>query len=296
MRASHLLKKIICLFVPSKRLRKKIRKARPIRTLKRRIHYKKHSLPANIKQIPILIISHNRLSCLSQLVLRLEEMGYDNLHIVDNASSYPPLLEFLKTTKHTVHFLKENYGPHVVWKSGLFDELIANNYYVVTDPDVLPVEQCPDDFLLFLLNVLIAFPFVKKVGFSLKIDDLPDSNPLKEHIVNWEQQHYREKKEYEGVPCYLAGTDTTFALYGPEPLECLGKFSLNGTFYSALRTGYPYCAYHLPWYSSVDTKTPEDLYYEQNYNPNMATWQELDSRQLKPYLLSYSEKVDHKEK
>lgn len=61
----------------------------------------------DFKNIPVYIISFNRLSCLKQLVARLERAGYSNIHIVDNGSSYPPLLEELDKTPHVVHRMKK---------------------------------------------------------------------------------------------------------------------------------------------------------------------------------------------
>ena len=45
--------------------------------------------------MPILINSFNRLSCLRRLIMWLTRAGYRRIYVIDNDSSYPPLLAFL---------------------------------------------------------------------------------------------------------------------------------------------------------------------------------------------------------
>ena len=60
------------------------------------------------KAIPIIINNRNRYTFLLQLIEALELRGYTNIHILDNDSDYPPLLEYYARTKHSVHFLNAN--------------------------------------------------------------------------------------------------------------------------------------------------------------------------------------------
>ena len=202
--------------------------------------------------VPIFIISYNRLYCLQQQISRLKEMGYKNITIIDNNSSYPPLLEFLDTTDCKVIRMKKNFGHKVFWKSGLYKKYM-NDLYVVTDPDVIPVENCPNDFVRVFYSYLKKYPRFRKVGFSLKINDIPDDSPLKEDVLAWEQKFYSIKVPFQKV--FVASIDTTMALYMPDNLniscDCL----------SALRTAEPYEARHLPWYKTQDKITEEDRYY-----------------------------------
>ena len=39
-----------------------------------------------------------------------------------------------------VIFLDKNYGHKVLWEEHLFDDIIESSYYVLTDPDVIPIE------------------------------------------------------------------------------------------------------------------------------------------------------------
>ena len=48
------------------------------------------------RKIPILVNSFNRLDCLRGLVDWLRGAGYADIIIIDNASSFPPLLSYLE--------------------------------------------------------------------------------------------------------------------------------------------------------------------------------------------------------
>lgn len=208
----------------------------------------------DFKNIPVYIISFNRLSCLKQLVARLERAGYSNIHIVDNGSSYPPLLEELDKTPHVVHRMKKNYGHRVLFDAPDFADVVNNEYFVLTDPDVVPVNECPDDFIEVFYNALQSHQFADKVGFSLKIDDLPDSFELKNAVVKWESPFYGNPVKGTSDPVlYKAPIDTTFALYRPR-----GEWKNKD---GAIRTGAPYTARHLPWYKDLNNLTEEDRFY-----------------------------------
>lgn len=206
------------------------------------------------KQIPIIINSFNQLSYLKSLISRLSEMGYNNIHILDNASTYPPLLEFYEQTEYPVYKLGENLGYKALWMSNIFDKF-KHNYYVYTDPDVIPVEECPDDFLKYFMEIMMRFPKAQKVGFSLRINDIPDFNINKNKIIKWEKKWW-ERKIGEGL--YDAQIDTTFALYRPFAFGEANFVELN------IRTDFPYQAAHLPWYLDPDNLPEEQRFYLDN--------------------------------
>lgn len=206
----------------------------------------------DIKTIPIFIISFNRLSYLKKIVDMLESKGYFNINIIDNCSTYPPLLSYYENIPYPVIRMKDNLGHMAFWKSSLFDEY-RDSFYVVTDPDVIPIEECPDDFMQVFFTYLKKYPFLRKVGFSLKLDDLPKDGVLAQEAITWEQQFYKDK--IGNLPAYYAGIDTTFALYAPD------KFYKDKDFLRGLRMAYPYEARHLPWYKTKDDVSEEDVYY-----------------------------------
>lgn len=224
--------------------------------------------------VDVFIISYNRLSYLRSIVEWLEKAGFENIHIVDNASTYLPLLEYLSSSKHQIHRLNENYGHLAVWKCGKFKDVIDNKKYIVTDCDILPVEQCPLNVTEYFENILEEYPGVTKVGFALKVDDLPQQNASKEAVLDWEKQFW-ERKIGEGL--FDASIDTTFALYRP------GVYPENKKWWKSIRTDFPYIARHLPWYADTAHPTKEDIFYQNSIQNEDSFWSVTDLESLKKY-------------
>lgn len=205
--------------------------------------------PKNVdyKTIPIIINNFNRLFSVRKLIESLEKRGYTNIYIIDNLSSYPPLLEYYKNCRYPVFRLEKNYGKNAFWLSGIYKRF-RNDYFVYTDSDIVPVEECPDDFLLVFLKILKSRRFAQKVGFSLKIDDLPDCYSMKEDVISYEQYFYKYRIN---DLLYWAPIDTTFALYRPRAKRRHANYNIE-----MYRTAYPYTARHLPWY--IDSTNPDE--------------------------------------
>lgn len=218
------------------------------------------SLPHDI---PIFIVSYNRLTCLKLLIGYLCEHGYvKNIVIIDNASTYVPLLEYLNSVQVKVVKLKKNYGHLVLWKCGLFNEIIDHKPFVLTDCDVLPVEECPKDFMEKFHEILLEDTSLCKVGFSLKLDDIPDYYKLKDKVIAWEKKFWKSENYVRKgkISYYKASIDTTFALYRPGIYPCESKW------WNAARTDIPYIARHLGWY--VDVANDDEI---QNYIRSVKT-------------------------
>lgn len=206
------------------------------------------------KDIPIIINNYNRLTYLKALIGSLKERGYNNIHILDNKSTYPPLLEYYKNTPCRVIRLNENIGYKALWESGVFDEF-KHSYYVYTDSDMELSADCPDDFMYHFITILEKYTLSQKVGFGIKIDDLPDHFINKTSVIEHESEFWRDEIE-SGL--YRAPIDTTFALYRP---YCKGVAS---RYHKVFRTGEPYTIRHLPWYVDSANMSDEELYYVNN--------------------------------
>lgn len=218
----------------------------------------------NYKSIPIIIISYNQLVYLKELIDYLMKRDYNNIIIIDNNSNFPALLKYLNkiSKKCIVHRLKENHGHLVFWLKKEFYLKYGKGYYVITDPDILPVKECPDDFILHFKRILDKNSKITKVGFSLKTDDIPKSNLIRENIIRWEKKFY-SKKNKKGD--YISEIDTTFALY--KPINFLNKKD----FLLAIRTKKPYVARHMGWYLDYKNLTEEQRHYLKTAN-NSSTW------------------------
>lgn len=206
----------------------------------------------DFKKTPIFINNYNRLTTTKKLIDCLVSREYTNIHILDNKSTYKPLLEYYKITPHKVHFLKKNYGSKAFWKSGLWLRYMASNY-ALTDSDIFLKNDCPDDFMEYFYRLLQKYPKAHKVGFSLQIDDLPDAFNNKQKVISWESKYYDTEIEPN---VYAAPIDTTFALYRP-----FSKKGPRGYSVLILRTGAPYQAKHLPWYIDSGNLDEEETYY-----------------------------------
>lgn len=203
------------------------------------------------KRIPIIINNFNRLTFLQMLVEALEKRGYRNIYIIDNNSTYPPLLEYYDKSPHTVFRLKENVGYLSLWKTDIYKRF-RNRWFVYTDPDILPGDTCPEDFLDYFLSVMKRYPRASKVGFALRIDDLPDTFSKKNEVQEWESQYWTRPLEKD---LYRAPIDTTFALYRPNIKW--GSYIKD----FMIRVGGDYTARHLPWYNDDGNLSEEEKYY-----------------------------------
>jgi hypothetical protein len=216
------------------------------------------------KKTPIIITSFNQLEYLKRLIDFLLSKGFLNIVIIDNNSTYKPLLQYFDQIESnvTIHRLNKNYGHLVFWKRYDLFVKYGMGYYVVTDPDIVPLESCPDNFLVNFHSILAENKKPMKVGFGLKIDDIPLSNPNREKVINWENKFWKNKVS-EGV--FDADIDTTFALYRPF------YHRKNKKFKTAYRTDYPYVALHGGWYVDLNNLSEEQVFYFNTANDS-SSW------------------------
>lgn len=202
----------------------------------------------NANDVPIFINSYNRLNCLKEQITALEKRIPNKIIILDNASTYEPLLDYYKSIPHEIVYLEKNLGHQALWISKHINNY-RGQYYVLTDPDVVPVEECPADFIQHFMNLMEQFPEYKKVGFNLKIDDIPDHYPHKASVLSWEDQYWHDRVGNVG---YRGPIDTTFALFHPTIMTAWNW---------SIRTDYPYLARHTTWYLDPNNLSDDEKYY-----------------------------------
>ena len=212
-----------------------------------------------VKRFPIIINNFNRLEYLEQQIEWLLKAGQTNLHIIDNASTYKPLLKFYKRVPAKVYMLDKNVGHESFWRTHLHQRF-GKYYHVYTDPDVLPDENTPLDFMYYFKSLLDKYINVQKVGFSLKISDLPDFYAKKQEVINWESKLNFQEVEKN---IFKSKIDTTFALYRPGSfLQC---------WENTLRIGPPYSLRHMPWYEDPLNVNEETLNYIKT-SSDVSSW------------------------
>lgn len=204
----------------------------------------------NYYDVPIIINNFNRLGYLQKLIESLEIRGYSNIYIIDNNSTYPPLLEYYKSCPYIVYRLNKNVGFKAIWETDIYEQF-KHDYYVYTDSDMEIDKACPNNFMEHFVKILQRYKTAQKVGFGIRIDDIPDSYVNKDRVIQWENQYWTNEVEPN---LFVANIDTTFALYRP---YCKGESNPNQ---KVFRTGSPYLIKHLPWYSLMEYKSEEEYY------------------------------------
>lgn len=219
-----------------------------------------------MKNIPVVILNKDRLNPLKLLVDSLHQRGYENIIIIDNESSYEPLLEWYRTSKINVF---HNTIAKTLFDTGTFYRLameirhplfseIVRGHYVFTDSDVVPEECVPSDFIEHMIEVCDEFS-IHKVGLSLRIDDLPDTESGKV-FYDMEKGFWENTISHPKYTLYKAGVDTTFAVYHPNSPPLLNM--------NAIRMGGNYIAKHLPWYYDINNLPDDEAYYLKRLQPN----------------------------
>lgn len=220
--------------------------------------------------IPIIINNFNRLTTTRNLVNQLKGLGYTNIHILDNNSTYPPLLKWYKDCGVTVKYLGQNAETQLVlWNSGYINEFKELYPWIVyTDSDIELNPDTPEDFIDNLIGYAKKYG-VNKVGLALRLDDIHETNEYNTQAKEWEQQFWTNQLE-EGV--YKADLDTTFAV-----LKTTAPFQ-----YGALRVAGNYTARHMTWYTDFDNLDGEERYYLENSGPLSTYKRKYD--EIKPKI------------
>lgn len=213
---------------------------------------------------PVFIITYNLLSTTKQMVDDILRMNGVPI-IIDNQSTYPPLLDWFEEIKNNKDIIyakmDNNYGPTIVHEFYMngkakkefnkIREEYKNRFKeslpecpIITDCD-LDISEIPDD-ALHVLRELQQYnrnntQKYLKIGFSLRIDDLPD-NPKVANTRQWEKQFYVPITKYNNYPAYEdVLIDTTFHIFDQ---KYLNKWFCG----PAIRLAEPYMARHVPWY------------------------------------------------
>lgn len=222
---------------------------------------------SNPKAIPIIIINFNQLHFLEKLVNFFLERGHQNIVIIDNNSTYVPLLEYYDKIKERVivERMDQNYGHMVFFENKELQIKYGTGFYFLTDADIVPNKNLPDNYFHLMLDVLQKhFVNVSKVGFALDLDSIPDYYPKKQNVIQWETPFWENEAEKN---IFHSLIDTTFALYKPGYPK---KNNQNG-FLFAVRMAGDFTAKHGGWYVDYNNLTDEQLFYQKTANSS-SSW------------------------
>ncbi len=210
------------------------------------------------KTIPFIIINFNQLFYLKKLVDFAIKRGFKKIVIIDNVSTYPPLLEYYEEIekKVTIERMSENFGHMVFFNRKELYNKYGKGFFILTDADIEPNENLPKNFLRVLLHWLLKYSkSITKVGFALEIKNIPNHYSEKEKVLVWEKQFWDTPIEKD---VYMADIDTTFALYKPNAKKHLKK---DSDFFKAIRIAGNFTCKHAGWYTNYDQLTEEQEYF-----------------------------------
>lgn len=189
----------------------------------------------------------NRYSWAIPLCHNLEMAGLEVI-IIDNKSTYPPCVEWLKNCNYKIEYIGYNAAPWAFQTTDLTNKY-KDRFYFLCDSD-MGIDAVPLDFPDVLMRGLErAEPGIWKSGLSYEINDLPDNITTRQAIVH-ENTFWERKTDYG---FYTAWIDIGCALHDRE--------RKGEQWYAAIRSDRPYTAKHLDWYFTEDTIRDEDMYY-----------------------------------
>jgi hypothetical protein len=216
--------------------------------------------------IPVYIPTFNNPTYTSNFISQLERFNLNKITVVDNASTFPPMVKLLNeiSNKYELIRLNKNRGPHLLIRDLNYYEKLPN-YFILSDPDIEISRNIPEDFINTLIEVSEEFK-IGKVGLALAI---PKEEELiekfiymdgeKRSLIEWEEQFWENEvgKTSQGDSIFLTTLDTTFALYNKK------YFNLEDR-YKSLRIGGRYTSKHLGSYAKTIVPQEEIEYYLSN--------------------------------
>lgn len=197
---------------------------------------------------PVFIWCRDRYGSLLKLIEWLEHAdAVDRIVLFDCETAYPPLLDYFATTQHQVVKLP-NFGQREFATAREMSAQWGYAHHVVSDPDLLPRDDCPRDIVPRMIEALDETGF-KKAGPSLEIGDLPEQYTCRLLAIEAEIGYWLRpiSPRY-----YAAQIDSTFGMqrtFAPD-----SGFQLPAG--DAIRLNYPYVMRHSTWY--LDLAHPEN--------------------------------------
>lgn len=219
--------------------------------------------------IPVVINSFNQFTYLKNMVESLLGHGFRSITVLDQASEYPPLLEYLNTLhrERTISLVRlpVNMGPHWFFQKRVFR--FVPSPFIFTDPDIALPDHLDNLFCLRLYEATERHQ-VAKAGCALDIstpEKFKDTGYIHDgveyRIWEWEKQFWKDEVE-NGI--FRAEIDTTFHLFNTQFLAKEG-------FYDGVRLAGPgFTARHLPWYAEHGIANDEAAYYAAR--TRFSTW------------------------
>lgn len=213
--------------------------------------------------IPVYIIAYNFLYFVKNIVNQLKQYT-KNIHIIDNKSTYPDLLEYYNQDyEFFLHKMETNYG-HYVWKTQIYWQ--CPKIFAITDPDLELNLFMPKNFLTVFKD--LSYQYQKgKVGCALDISDSHLFFQDKDYtqgctIKEWEDRFWIKDIKNDNYQLYEGSLDTTLCVVNKQFEE------VN----NAIRVAGDYSCKHIPWYVGWHNKIdPIELEFYKKNNMSSST-------------------------
>ena len=213
--------------------------------------------------IPVIVPVFNNPTYTKNFVTQLRMLNVKNIVILDNNSTYKPMLELLNNleNEHRVIKLGHNRGPHYALRDLDFYADLPN-YFCLSDPDLQLSPKLPENFIDTFVDISNQYK-VGKVGFAHEVPEEEDFAQLYMNLDGklwnmreWEMQFWENPigKTAGGDELYLTNLDTQFALYNKNFFE-------PNIRYKSIRVGGKFTARHLGLYNQVNIPPDELTYY-----------------------------------
>jgi len=215
-----------------------------------------------IDSVPLIIPTFNNPTFTENFIEQSFRVGFKDIHVYDNQSTYIPMIELLKNLEKTckVLHLDKNESPHYVLKNPDAYQMLPE-VFCLSDPDVEYSKNLPTNFLEDLL-LLSNKHQIGKVGFAMQVPKQDEFiNPFMRldeklwKMEDWEKQFWTKKIDnVNGNDVYEATLDTHFALYNKKFFDPLDR-------YKALRVAGTFTSKHLGLYKKTMVPDDEETYY-----------------------------------
>lgn len=213
-----------------------------------------------MKNIPLIIPNFNQITYLQNLINWWRWYNPENeIIIIDNGSTSEDLKMFYSQLRDIkVIFFPEN---NCALNLKTFLETAGHEYYVISDPDIMPHPATPPNFLELMKYAVDNLGY-HHAGFGLIINDIPAWIENKANIQYNESQLLTVPVnfEYNGISYsgFRAPIDTTFSLYKKSNGGWHAPMS-GEAWSNSLRI---FEAFHLGWYIHPEYVNPEmDNYF-----------------------------------
>lgn len=208
-----------------------------------------------MNNLTVVINNRNRLTTTKKLVEDLLERNTTSIWIIDNQSTYQPLLNWYTTIPQEVKVLKyHNVGHWALWSTGVVKD-IKDDWCFYTDADIELNPRMPNDYQQQMMDLALRYN-IDKIGLALSIDDIPEHYSLREQVIRNENKWWLDQVEPN---VYRADTDTTFCL-----IKKVDQFP-------SLRVAGDFTCRHVPWYHDLNNLDEEEQYYIDNISTSLIT-------------------------